>query len=45
MTFDLQDTHQEYTDHGNFYEGESEQVTGLRLNLKCLDKHIIQLLG
>lgn len=33
MTFDLQDTHQEYTDHGSSYRGEDEQIAGLRLDL------------
>lgn len=33
MTFDLQDAHQEYTGHGNSYEGECEQESGLRLDL------------
>ena len=41
MTFDLQGTHQEYTDHGNSYEGESEQVTGLRLDLLIEDAESI----
>ncbi len=41
MTFDLQETHQEYTDHGNSYEGESEQVTGLRLELMIEDAESI----
>ena len=33
MIFDIQDTHQQYTDHGSSYERESEQESGLRLDL------------
>lgn len=41
MTFDLHDTHQEYTDHGGSYEGESEQEAGLRLDLLIEDSESI----
>lgn len=45
MTFDRQETHQEthqeYTDHGNSYKGESEHVAGLHLDLLIEDSESI----
>jgi len=41
MTFDLQDTHQEYTDHGMNHAGGDEQDAGLRLNLMIEDAESI----
>lgn len=41
MTFDLQDAHQEYTDYGGSYAGESEQESGLRLDLLIEDSESI----
>lgn len=41
MTFDLQDTHQEYTDHGGSYDGGSERESGLRLDLMIEDPESI----
>lgn len=41
MTFDLQDAHQEYTDHGGSYAGESEQESGLRFDLLIEDSESI----
>lgn len=45
MTFDRQETHQEthqeYTDHGNSYKGESEHVAGPRLDLLIEDSESI----
>lgn len=41
MTFDLQDTHQEYTNHGRSYDGESEQEAGLRLDILIEDSESI----
>ena len=43
MTFDLQDTHQEYTNHGRSYDGESEQEAGLRLDILIEDSESITL--
>ncbi|MDT3706285.1 MAG: hypothetical protein ROZ09_05620 [Thiobacillus sp.] len=44
MTFDLQDTHQKYPDHGSSYKGEDEQVAGLPLDLLIEDSESIAVL-